>query len=504
MTEFLLIAILLIPGAVSQQPLTGVVTGQVRLNDGNPAAAVWVGAWKAPDFVNLFGGTSMTLVSSGTTDSAGRYRLENVPADPVIVGAGDPKAPSYYPGKTSRLAATPVTVAAGATATGIDFKLPPPGVRVSGRVTRPANRRVAGTERVVVMSIGGGPVDTAAIEPDGSFQFVNVYPGAYTLSALPTGMDTSSPPVAVVVAAQDVTGIEVSLVGQVYVTWTVEVDGGGLRPRVNLILTPVGGRPVQGTLFVEEGGRRYRTPAPAGEYRVTAAPLPAGYSLKSILAAGTDLRTASLKVGAEEPPPIAVTVGVSSPPPWVKISGRVIAPTGNPNPLQVTLQGGGAITPPASVGPNGSFEFPMVLPDTIAYLARVEMANSPAMPFPPESILVSGKDLTGVEIALPVMHEVNGRISVEGSGPPPALNFTFNPDPSGAGWPFTVTANIDGTFKMTLPEGERRIGLSVPGYTVRSLSYGPADLLRAPLQISGGDKAELRVMLVRRSGTAVR
>jgi protein TonB len=59
----------------------------------------------------------------------------------------------------------------------------------------------------------------------------------------------------------------------------------------------------------------------------------------------------------------------------------------------------------------------------------------------------------------------------------------------------STLAEPDGTFRVAMPEGERRTNLNAPGFTVKAFSYGAANLLRDPLRISAADSAEFSITL---------
>jgi TonB family protein len=105
--------------------------------------------------------------------------------------------------------------------------------------------------------------------------------------------------------------------------------------------------------------------------------------------------------------------------------------------------------------------------------------------------------IVNVEIAVPSMRELTGRVVVEGIGSVvPRLMFTWT-DPGPIGTVQAVAVNQpDGTFKVTLPEGERRVNLTAPGYSVRVLTYGSVDLLRNPLKVTSTSSEEFRVTLI--------
>jgi len=238
-----------------------------------------------------------------------------------------------------------------------------------------------------------------------------------------------------------------------------------------------------------------------GEYLLAWSGLPFGYQLKSITTGSLDLLANPLKITGGIPvPPIVLALKVDSPPPWVKVSGRVIGLNrGQGAGPRLTLSGVSfplQEVPDTAINADGSFEFPRVLPGT--YTARV----TPAIPVPPTTIVVpAGKDLSGVEIIIPALKEVTGRVVVEGlSQIAPRLMFTLSDNLGRALPPGNVSsagvAQPDGTFKVILPEAEHRVTLTVPGYSVRFLTYGSTDLLRDPLKISNGQSQELNVTLV--------
>jgi hypothetical protein len=102
-------------------------------------------------------------------------------------------APLFYPAATSLTGATLISVAAGASVSGIDFRMTPAqGVAVKGRVTGVDAESMQG--RVSVMLRPRGEVQffgldqAARFDPQtGIFQFNNVLPGSYDLTATADG-----------------------------------------------------------------------------------------------------------------------------------------------------------------------------------------------------------------------------------------------------------------------------------------------------------------------------
>ena len=99
--------------ALQAQSQKGVIAGQIRAQIG-VSAGIRIAAVGVND-------ASGALVSIAVTDAAGRYRLEEIPPGEYRIIAGAVASPLYYPGTANADVAKTVSVAAGATITGIDF-----------------------------------------------------------------------------------------------------------------------------------------------------------------------------------------------------------------------------------------------------------------------------------------------------------------------------------------------------------------------------------------------
>src|SRR5215467_6282808 len=152
MKALVLTAAILLQSAVSpQQSQPGVVTGQLLSRDGTPAAGVRVGALAAPENGQAVVSSASTIVGLTQTDSAGRYRIENVPPGRYYVIAGLVESPSYYPGVNSLNTATAINVTSANTVRGIDFTMViGAGVTVKGRVSRPPSQPTGGPTRILL------------------------------------------------------------------------------------------------------------------------------------------------------------------------------------------------------------------------------------------------------------------------------------------------------------------------------------------------------------------
>ena len=489
MRELLLTALLLFP--TSAQLQTGVVTGQLSSKDGSSVSGIRVSVMPVVE-PGAPASTPSTLVSSAMTDNIGRFRIENVPPGRYYVTAGLVQQPTYYPGLASVAGATAISVSGGATVTGINFGMVvPPVITVQGRVVTPLGV-ARGNLRV---SSSGIPFPGVPVAPDGSFVMDRVRPGTYSLNVTGLLAGTQAQPITFTAADRDIDGIEILVLRTVAVSGRVMVEGGGPRPGFQLSFASFKGGATNpsGSFFLPTG--TFQAQLPEGEYRVSWSALSPGYVVKSILAGSTDLLTNPLVVSSGSPPPqIVATLGVSSPPPWVRVSGRVV---GAPRGSQLSLAGtGGMDGLSATIDPDGSFEFPTVLPGT--YQARI----LPVLPVQLSPVFVPAKDVKDLQIVLPPMREIPGRVVIEGGAQRPlSLQFVLN-NPAGGSLAVTAAAQADGMFKVTMPEGERRVSLSVPGlgFTVKSATFGTMNLLLEAIKVSAAGTEELRVTLASTGG----
>jgi len=106
--------------ALSNQ--NGTVVGILRDSAGTPASGVRVSALVRPEAINDLAAAA-SFAALGETDSAGQYRLENIPPGRYYIVAGRVDAPTYYPGTVKPSDGTLVSITPGVTASGIDFVL---------------------------------------------------------------------------------------------------------------------------------------------------------------------------------------------------------------------------------------------------------------------------------------------------------------------------------------------------------------------------------------------
>jgi hypothetical protein len=376
---------------------------------------------------------------------------------------------------------------------------------ISGTVVREDGQEAATAVQANQIRITGPLSRIIGIGAGGAFEFPNLRPGTYQIVV---GPRVTMSPLTVIVADKDVTGLRVLVPLTVDVTGSVTVDGNGPRPRFQIAFTRVGAtaNPITRTATAT-----FTLPLPAGDYRIAASGLPEGYMLKSATIGGVDALNQPFKIDQGSPAALSIVLGVSSQPPWVRLRGRVVGGAATNVSLSGTPIAETLTTP---VGPNGVFEFPMVLPGN--YTARV----LPAVPLaPPTPVTVASTDVTDLELRIPATKEVSGRITIRGNVPAPRLIFSLANGPAAApvtGAPDTIaiingvvtttapgTVSIplnvgpDGFFKITLPVGERGISIlpnSIPqGYSVDSFTYGSTDLLKNPIRVSSNDTTEIAI-----------
>jgi hypothetical protein len=99
-------------------PGTGIVTGSIQMEGGGPAGGVRVAVIPWDDT------TGANLTSLAETDSAGKFRLIDIPQGRYFVIAGRLSSPTFFPGGADRTKATAIVIEAARTISNIDFRVP--------------------------------------------------------------------------------------------------------------------------------------------------------------------------------------------------------------------------------------------------------------------------------------------------------------------------------------------------------------------------------------------
>ena len=151
-------------------PVAGVISGRVSAPDGKPAVGVLVSA------------VSGDLTVPTATASDGTYSIDTLPTGVYAVSftiEGESAPVEYYDDAADLSGATPVSVAAGVAASGIDAVLGP-DPSLGGTVRKAGDGPLAGAT-VTVMPAAGAPY-TATTDGDGRYLFGRLPDGTYTVS----------------------------------------------------------------------------------------------------------------------------------------------------------------------------------------------------------------------------------------------------------------------------------------------------------------------------------
>lgn len=520
MRTFVLLALLAVQGAAPLSQDTGTVTGQIRPAAGVSVAGIRIAAMVAP-LPGEAASEPATLERLTTTDSDGRYSLENVRPGRYYITAGFVDAPTYFPGVSRVAEARVVVVTAGSMLPGIDFALTQSaGVNVTGRMKGIPGNMPAGYVRVSLSPYGPTPrpaqrIDTA-VSPDGTFQFQRVGPGTYTVLTIPA-LFVPSAGNRIVVKDVDVGPIELAIglviVGQVTVedgsplpSPFVFANAGGTAtagtPSLVSLVAIRSTNPVSPLSFggtVRADGAFVVVNFQPGEYRI-AARLPFGYNIKSLTYGDIDLLKTTLKITDAATGSVRMVL-TKDPPPGssggVKVSGRVI---GAPPPatawisMQTSASGyvsAGAIGE-TLVRPDGTFEFQHVPPGAYAAQLMPRQVTAPQI-----AIVVEDVEVANIEIP-------NVPRPTAQTGPPAALSapvFSGMPAPL-AIQPPSYPPGVTVTGRVVMPaaaNGERpravvffgpRDGLSVQGtigndgtFEIQNVAAGNYDARTLPLMI---------------------
>ena len=387
---------------------TGSITGQIVNASGAPAAAVRVALMP----VDAQAGNVSALVAFGVTDSSGRYRIEGIGAGTYYITAGLVGQPTFYPGVATPTGAKAVTVAQGASMTGLDFKIvttlsstlrnpltpptPPPTFSVAGRLDLkpgqqlPANLQVRGTP----------------VRADGSFE-LSLQAGTY---AIRTNLSYFSRPVNVVITDKNITGVilEVPFTGRVNVS--LESRTGSLAEPISVAFVDVAN---PDNRIGVSSNRAFELELPEGDYRVIPEKLAEGYRFESasvLRVSRTDIQRLVITVTAEPRPDLPAP---ATTPALREVSGRVESGGRVANAL-VGLRFSDASGPRATVMVDASLPepaFKVALPpgDYKVEAVLPAMTNQPN-PFRVKSVTYGSSDI--LSAPLRITAESTGEIRI--------------------------------------------------------------------------------------------
>jgi hypothetical protein len=365
---------------------TGIVTGQLHMASGAPAAAVRVFALGAPPpGVRPEDGTQYYTVpppaSTTMTDADGRFRLTNIPAGRYYIVAGLLGQASYYPGVADADRATVVPITPGST-TNVEFPLAIPlGGRVTGRVTPAPAANVQ--ERAVLSGVKITEVLEAPITPEGTFDFGHLPRGSYLLNVFPAPPGMSA--LAFEVGDSDISSLQFIRLPLHTVSGRLVVENGPLPWALLAFSTP--------ETYVAAAinpDLTFTAHLHSAKHETQLGGMPSGYYLRSVRIGARDV-TQGFDVGDADVSNVVITV--AAPKELPRVRGRI---TGGPRPAGARVEMTGPIvqTLGAMVRDDGSFEFPAVTPGVY----KVTVPQAPQLA--PTSIVV-GWDGADVQLTLP-------------------------------------------------------------------------------------------------------
>ena len=386
LTSTIAVLLLLFQAAAPPRPAT--VSGQVRMSDGSPAAAVRVTAIPAPaaSILPLQGQnyySAQMPAATALTDDNGRYRLANVPPGRYFIVAGLIGYATYYPATTDINDATVLTLDGQRAFDDIDLALvQSPGARVSGRVSPPPAPDVQ--ERATLAGVALGELLETPINADGTFEFGRVPRGDYVLNVSPTPAGMAS--LRFAVADRDVTSLQATRPPVRTVRGRVVADRGPLPFALLAFYTPQShvSPPI-------DADGTFTVGLHAARHQVDLAGMPIGYEVASVRVGSRDVTASGLQVANEDVGDVVITV--SAPERLPRLTGRVTGAAGDPSALRVELAGPIVGRASAAVRPDGTFEFPALPPGTY----RLTIPQAAAMP--PQRVIVTSD---GSEVTVPL------------------------------------------------------------------------------------------------------
>jgi hypothetical protein len=392
----------------------GTVSGRVTGSNGESLVNMEVSLLRS--MYNPDGRKTMSQIATAQTNDRGEYRLfwvapgsyflsvagsnRPIPGVPFRPGAGSKYPRVFYPGETDPEAAVRVDVQPASELSGIDFRLvEQPTFRIRGRVIDSISGQLPSRGVSIVIDprdsvIGGGmTLSSSAYNPaDGSFEFVAVPSGAYTIHAqlpvnarpepgqpFPTAPNATA---SVDVRGADVDGVVLNFVPPVSISGRIRVDGESAA--VDFSRMSVSLRPAMLGVWVAPMPRPAQAKADgsftidgiaSGDYQVQFSPMVAsgpqgGVYVKSAMIGGVDVLGHSLTIAGPVSGSLDIVLGKSSD----RVTGTVHRES------QGTLQGIQIVLAPDQrdrhdlykltiADTNGHFAFPTLPPGSYKVFA---------------------------------------------------------------------------------------------------------------------------------------
>jgi hypothetical protein len=358
-------------------PAGTTVSGTIRRGDGTAAQGAVVMA-----VVSTLQNGQMKLLPLGTsirgavtqTDENGRYQLENIPPGSFLIlaggGAQNREGPGFYPGTPDVNAARPIRVGVEPVA-GLDFAITKLAtVRVEGSVINAiSGEKARGATVTLTHQVLGMLSQRVAADPNGNFEFAEVFAGDYALyasdqSAYPQRLFTSK---SIAVGERNLEGIELRFRPTFEIAGQVTVEN---RPRLPNATPPmtvnagmVGGTFTAGGSISPEGRFVIRDLV-GGSYRFSVDRLPEDLYVKAIALETADLLSDALEVEAAPPSELQITLAAGS-----RVSGVVDPPNAR---VYLIPRAKGSAAKFVTSGPTGEFTLRGVAPGNYLIFASKE------------------------------------------------------------------------------------------------------------------------------------
>jgi protocatechuate 3,4-dioxygenase beta subunit len=292
-----------------------VIAGTVRDSDGEPLADAHVTAGR---ITYEDGRPHLENYTSVETDDLGQYRIRDLPPGKYYVRAQPPHetwsadhspdavrredtVPTVYPGSADSAGAAPVEVRAGARVTGIDITFVRVRTfRVSGRVLTASGSGVADASVSLRTQGKGGDFDAIGLgtptrNPQGDFVILGVPSGSYRLTAGSKDNLTATLPVQVGTSGVEGLRVVLGAASTLHFRVTAEGDHKPDTSQLMFMVTTDGRR----GYYLDATGKAifgsYQSIAP-DHYQVRVERISAGFYVKSIRAADTDILADGLTV----------------------------------------------------------------------------------------------------------------------------------------------------------------------------------------------------------------
>jgi hypothetical protein len=354
-----LIVALLAQAPQAPQPAT--VAGQIHTRDGAPVVAIRVSAIvAAPPDARPEDGIQYYLdpppVATTLTNAQGRFRLPAIPPGRYVIVAGMLGQATYFPSTTEAIRAT-VVVVGGAPADNLEITLAQPiGGHVRGTISPPPSDK---SEIAVLSGQRLTELLEMPVKADGSFDFGHVPSGPYLLNFFPTPPGGRS--VSFQVGTSDPPPIQYARPPTRAVTGRLIVERGPLPSAI------LGFRTESSfvTATINADGT-FATRLHAGQHVADLGGMPVGYELRSVRAGNTDVAKG---LAIKDADVSNVVITVRAPAQLPRLRGRV---SGAPANAKVQITGPIVGSQNASIGTDGTFDFPALVPGL--YYARVPEA----------------------------------------------------------------------------------------------------------------------------------